>query len=398
MRISTGSIYQQGVYGIQQQQSELAQTQQQIATGKRVNSAGDDPVATVQLQALKSMQAQQEQFAKNSTAAEDRLQLSEQSMADATNVLQRIRDLTLQANTATVTAADRQSLGREIRSRIEELQGIANRRDNNGDFLFAGFSSRVQPYVTDASGVISYQGDSGQRSVLIDNSVAVPDGDPGANVFGSIKSGNGVFSTSVTATNTGNGVVDTGSVTNLSNWDGGNYTIAFTSPTQWQVTDSANAVVGSGTYTSASAIAFKGIQVSISGAPATGDSFQVNASTLTDAFAPLLQLANTLSQSSDSEAVHAQIQSSLTGSLQQLDQTIDHFATVRATIGTRLSLIADVSATRDSRQADVSASISQLQDLDYASAVSRMQQQLLGLQAAQQAYAKTVGLSLFNYL
>jgi flagellar hook-associated protein 3 FlgL len=57
-----------------------------------------------------------------------------------------------------------------------------------------------------------------------------------------------------------------------------------------------------------------------------------------------------------------------------------------------------MTSTRDSRTTDIATSTSQLSDLDYASAVAKMNQQYVGLQAAQQSYAQISKLSLFNYL
>jgi flagellar hook-associated protein 3 FlgL len=47
---------------------------------------------------------------------------------------------------------------------------------------------------------------------------------------------------------------------------------------------------------------------------------------------------------------------------------------------------------------DMASSLSDLRDLDYAEALTKMNQQLVGLQAAQLSYSKISGLSLFNYL
>jgi flagellar hook-associated protein 3 FlgL len=398
MRISTANIYQQSVTAILQQQAQLAATQQQVATGKRVISAGDDPVAAVQLQSLTRMQSQQDQYNKNANAAQGRLQLEEQALSDSTTVLQRIRELVLQANNATQTASDRQAIGTELKARVDELQGIANRKDNGGEYLFAGFSAGQQPFTRNGAGAVAYVGDSGQRSVLINSAVAVADGDPGSSVFTNVKQGNGVFTTSASAGNTGGGMIDVGTVQNRSAWVADTYTLRFTTASTWQVTDSGSNVVASGNYGSGSGIVFNGVQVSVSGAPASGDTFTIGAAGRISTFDALDQIATVLGQASDSDAVHAQIHTALGGALQQIDQSLAQVSSVRSTVGTRLSLIDDVAATRDARQADVASSISQLQDLDYASAISKMNQQYVGLQAAQQAYVKIAGLSLFNYL
>ena len=81
--------------------------------------------------------------------------------------------------------------------------------------------------------------------------------------------------TSAAAANGGTATIDAGQVPNAASWVRGNYTLSFTSSSVWQVTDASNAVVASGAYTAGSPIAFNGMQVTVSGAPASGDSFQV---------------------------------------------------------------------------------------------------------------------------
>jgi flagellar hook-associated protein 1 FlgK len=79
------------------------------------------------------------------------------------------------------------------------------------------------------------------------------------------------------AANTGTGAVASSTVTNPATFVPGTYTISFTSPTQYQVTDSASTVIGTGTYTNGTPLAFNGSQVTLNGAPATGDTFTVGA-------------------------------------------------------------------------------------------------------------------------
>jgi len=83
--------------------------------------------------------------------------------------------------------------------------------------------------------------------------------------------------TTAAGANSGTGTVSGSAVTDPATWVPGNYTISFTSPTQYQVTNSGGTVVGSGTYTSGSPLAFGGAQVTLSGAPAAGDTFTVGA-------------------------------------------------------------------------------------------------------------------------
>jgi flagellar hook-associated protein 3 FlgL len=309
-----------------------------------------------------------------------------------------VRDLVVQANSDSMTSTDRQSIANEISSRISELQSIANRRDSQGDYLFSGLSVAKQPFVQNASGAITYAGDAGAHFVQLDSSVAVQDSDAGSAVFAGIPGSNGTFIASPNASNTGSGIVSNGTVVNAAAWVPGNYTLTFTSANAWQLTDSSNAVVASGAYTSASAINFLGVQVTVTGAPAAGDTVSIVPAGTGDAFIMLNLLAGSLRISGDSDASRALLHSRLGLSLEQLDNTLNQVSKVRSTVGSRLAMIDDVGATRDSRVADIQTSISQLRDLDYASTVSKMNLQMVGLQAAQQSFSMISKLSLFNYL
>ena len=81
-----------------------------------------------------------------------------------------------------------------------------------------------------------------------------------------------------------------------------------------------------------------------------------------------------------------------------LDQALDRMVGVRAEVGARLSAIDSAAATREDEAVDLQALLSDLRDVDYAEAISKLNQQYAGLQAAQAAYTRIAQLSLFDYL
>jgi flagellar hook-associated protein 3 FlgL len=164
------------------------------------------------------------------------------------------------------------------------------------------------------------------------------------------------------------------------------------------VTDSSNAVVASGNYNSGAAIAFNGVQLTITGAPAAGDSYAVASAGAQDMFTTLDGIITTLQGGASNDALRAQLNSSLNGSLQQLDQAAEQLMTVRSQVGARLAMLDDADTTRQVQLTDLQISASKLGDLDYAAAVSKLSQQTVALQAAQQSFASIAKLSLFNYL
>ncbi len=86
----------------------------------------------------------------------------------------------------------------------------------------------------------------------------------------------------VGANNTGTGSISAATV-NPATWVPDTYTLSFTTANQYQVTSSAGTVVAAGTYSAGTPISFQGAQVTLSGTPASGDSFTVRSSTAADA-------------------------------------------------------------------------------------------------------------------
>ena len=84
MRISTAGMHHNALTAMLQQQSSLSKIQNQIATGRRVQTPADDPVAAVHILELSRALQESQQFKANSDVATNRLTLEEQAMADVT--------------------------------------------------------------------------------------------------------------------------------------------------------------------------------------------------------------------------------------------------------------------------------------------------------------------------
>ena len=86
------------------------------------------------------------------------------------------------------------------------------------------------------------------------------------------------------------------------------------------------------------------------------------------------------------------------GAIQQIDAALNNFNNVQAGVGGRLNAITAAASSAQTTQTNLTASVSGLQDVDYAAAVTKLSSQELTLQAAQESYASIAKLSLFNYL
>jgi flagellar hook-associated protein 3 FlgL len=396
-RISTAAMHTVALQGILDRNAALVKTQNQIATGKRINTPADDPSGAVRALDLDRALAESQQFGRNSDAATNRLSYEEQTLADMTTLLQNVRDVTVQGANATVDAGSRAALAQQIQSRLDDLMGMANRKDANGEYLFAGYQTLTQPFSKTGSGV-QYSGDQGVRLVQTSSTQKVADGHSGYDVFLNVAEGNGTFVAGASAANTGSGVVGSSSVTNPGAWVKDDYTIHFTSATNYEVLDGASTVVTTGTFTSGGAISFRGVQVTLTGDPATDDRFSVSGSSTEDMFTTLQNLVTTLKQSNVTPAERAQFDTQMGAALTQLDQALDHVSSVRSDVGTRLSALDETADSRAAQEVDMNKSLSDLRDLDYAQAITQLNLQLAGLQAAQSSYTKIAQLSLFDYL
>jgi len=400
MRISTPMLNDAALNGILQDQSALSATQTKLSSGQNINSPADDPVGAVQLLQLNNAGTQYQQYLSNGQSANTNLSLEQNALSSTTTTLQSIQNLVVQANSGANTTTDLQAIATQIQQLQQQLVGTANSRNAQGEYLFSGYSVNTQPFIRGSSGAVSYVGDHGVNSVPLDGGTSVQTGDAGSSVFMNIPTGNGTFTTAASTANTGTGVVDAGSVTDPSAWTPDRYTVTFTDASDYQVTNSSGVAVVSGTYDPSSGgnIAFKGIELGLSGTPAAGDTFTVSPSTTGSIFDTLDSVVSALNGAGSSAAARAQLSSALAGSQQQLTQAMNQVSTVTTNVGSRISLIGSVKASVTNQSAVIATQVSNLDSLNYAAATSQYSQQYLALQAAEQSFAQLGQLSLFKYL
>jgi flagellar hook-associated protein 3 FlgL len=305
LRIATPFMFAQGVDTMLKKQVELSHTQQQVASGKRVLTPADDTAAAVQLLDLKETKAKIDQYQRNADAGSARLAQEDTVLEGIGNLLQRVRELTVQGNNDTLNTKDRAAISEEIQQQMQSFLQLANTRDASGEYIFSGFQTDTQAFTYNppvppaTAGTFTYNGDEGQRMLKLSDTRQVAMGDPGS-----------VF-------------------TNL---------------------------------------------------PA-------NAGGTTDIGSMLARIAAEFSAGSPSS-----------DGLADLDTAIDRISTTRASVGARQNAIDDQSSLNESTNVAVEQVRSTLEDLDYAGAISRFNQQLAALQASQQSFLKIQDLSLFNFL
>ena len=304
MRISTSWAQQTAVNSILDQQSKLQQTQMQLSTGKKILMPSDDPAAAARSIDFNQGIKQTEQYQSNIRSARQRLDLESGVLQNATDILQRIKELGVQGLNATNSQSDRVIIATEMESLNENLVSLANTRNANGEYLFSGFKSTTQAFSKNTvTGGYIYAGDSSQRTLQIGENRQIADGDPGINIFG-------------TPTNS---------------------------------------------------------------LPAAG--FNVNIFEAIDRFAADMK-SNTPNSAS----------------LSDISSALDKMLTAEASVGARLNVLDNQEGFNADFVLNTKTVLSATEDLDYAEAISKFNQQTVSLQAAQQAFTQVKKLSLFNYL
>ena len=431
MRLSTSMLFDIGMRGLQQQQSKQLELQEKIAAGTRVLKPSDDPAAAALIIGLEQVKDINAQYAANAASANATLLLEEQALADATRVLQDVKTLAVQAGNPVLQNEDRKSIATEMRALYDELLGIANRTDGKGQYLFSGFQGTTQPFSESAPGTVAYAGDEGDRLVQVGTERRIAVGDNGAEVFQRVRAGNGTFVVD-SGGNTGTGVAGAGTVRDGQAWanpvNSGNYSIRFfvdgaTNVTTYDiVNDATNISMLTGiapaagpharVYQPGAVIELRrlagdpigaawdtGVQVDISGAPATADRFDVDRSPMQDIFATVHGLVDTLRTGiAPGPTSRAAYQNGLNSAGASIDRAFESILTARSSVGSRLREIQSVEETTRDVALNYEKDRSRLVDLDYAQALSDFARSQVSLEAAQRSYIAVTKLKLFDFL
>ncbi len=404
MRLSTTWIQQAGVNAITQQQSKLSKTQLQLATGRKYLTPADDPIAAARTLNLQEEIRKHQKYQDNITTATNRLALEETTLAAVTEIVQRVRELAVQANNqATLRSEDKLYLAQEVRQALGELLGLANTKNGDGEYLFAGSYAHTQPYPTELTtppGYYAYQGSATERLLQIGPTRRIADGDSGARVFEAIETASVQPSEIIDGTPSS---VEIQKIPVTALAAGSEYKLSFgnlvltagpldSDPT---LTELVSALQADPNYASAPFTLAEGT------GPDTGKLIltwttpgEITGKATLTKQDNLFSLVDQFAQALEGKLPEAALENSLFA----LDHTLERLSTVRADIGARLNAIEQQKQVNEQFVLEMQSTLSTVQDLDYADAIGRFNLEQVALQAAQQAFVKVQGLTLFNFL
>lgn len=414
MRISSLQTFNRGVDQMMDLNKQVNNTQNQISSGTRVIRPSDDPVAASRLMSIEQDLASRDQYKKDINLMRNRVNHEETVLKSVNDLLIRVRELTTQAGNGALTLDDKNSIAAEIKQKLNQLEDMVNTQGANGEYLFGGYKSSSPPFVDTGNENYRYAGDEGQRMVKISNSVSLPASDSGKTIFMDIESANHSFATRASGSNTSvpAATISVGLVTDQEEYDEfypDDLIIEFQNPDERALIGNpiqanfnvysksdGRLIEGNVPYVAGKPISLKGIQFNIEGSPNTGDSFVVESSKNQDMLTTISRLntgLTTLGDSPEDLATYHQLIADTIINIQAAEESV---LQVRAEIGARLNTLDSTEGLHEDLKLVSTQLRSDIRDLDFAEATSRLSFETFVLEAAQQSYVRVANLSLFD--
>ena len=427
MQVSTKLLNQQQISQFGKLNSNIADIQERISTGKNILRASDDPVAAANLSVAKEQSLVLSQFQRNIDYAESRLNMTDQTLQESINVLLRINELTAMAGNGALDSEGHLAISTEMKQLKEVLLGLANTTDARGIGIFSGYNAMSKPFEMAGDGSVNYLGDRGQSHLQISQNMTVATNIDGGSAFMRINTDGGRRSL-FDIVDSGINTVKTASTIALqadANWAAD---MEFELPSrmeEWSFSLSGS----KGLVEISASINEGGLQnlvdainlvSSQTGIEATLNSDGRTISLLDDlngrimvkniqiegvnsAADEITSYVNFTGRDGNGAATTKTLKltdadQQISGSISNLQSAIDNLSLQRAYIGGQVNKGKTQSDVIGARKLAVERDVSRLGDADLAELITSLQAQLTNLNASQAAFAKIGQQSLFDYI
>jgi flagellar hook-associated protein 3 FlgL len=394
MRVSNSMLARINTAALMKRQEDIVEVQSQIASGIKLQKPSDNPMGTAQKIDHETAIKQLDQYNRNISIGQARLESAEVSISTVTDALQRSRELALQAANASNSSNEHGAMASELEQIKQAIYAVANGKDTSGNYLFSGTAVKTQPFTGNTN--VNYNGNAEQRTIQARNNLLIDTSFSGADVFLNIPLSTNSHTVATDPANTGAAVVlldgndsSTGSIP---------YTLEFTAADTYQIlnADDGSVVVPPTAIPASGEIDFNGFQVTLEGAPEAGDIFQITPAGTQDIFTTFQNFIDALNASEDTATGKAKLRQVVNETLTALDTTLDSLNTQRSLVGTRLQTLDTVQNENDFTSFQLQDNLSDIRDTDLTEAISRLQEHTLALQVLQQTTTRTQSLNLFN--
>ncbi len=184
MRISTQQYFETSSAKYQDNYSSVVKAQDQASSGVRVQTAADDPVAAARLLMLQQQKDMLGQFNGNIDTLKNSLNTEDSVLENINTALQKASELALKAGNVGISDADRKSIAAEVGSIEDQVLGLLNTKDANGNYMFSGSKTDTPPYLRNNDGTYSYQGDDTPLSLKVAENLSISMGDTAKTMLG----------------------------------------------------------------------------------------------------------------------------------------------------------------------------------------------------------------------
>ncbi len=141
--------------------ARMMKIEQQISSGRRINAPSDDPAAAAAALRLRADISMSEQFTRNIDSAAARLGATDSALGSLTDLLQRARELTVQAGSAGISPAQLSAIGTELNQLLHHAVQVGN-SSFGGQYLFSGTKTTTPAFLAtgDVPATVTYQGNT----------------------------------------------------------------------------------------------------------------------------------------------------------------------------------------------------------------------------------------------
>ena len=394
MRISTSQIFNSNTSSILRHQASTQKSLEQISSGKRVNTAADDPIASKTIDNLKQENNVIDQFLKNIDYAEGRLASSESQLGEAETLANNIKDNMLKMNNGSYKQDDLDAIAKELRSDLDALMSIANSKDESGNYIFSGFNNDTQPFSftnTDPR-QIQYAGDDNVKQSMVSDGVLLQTNIPGSSAFMNGANALGDYSVKYQSGQEGDFHIKTAKIDGDAANPAANYSLEFSDDGNGGV----NVSVDGGTPVAFSnPLDIGDVTLEFEGTPAAGDKLGLSQQSSVSIFDTVEQ-AIALAESGEMQNPNGQAE--MAQLLDNINQGIDQIANQRSVAGVNLKSLENYNDQHQEAKLVNTSAQAKLEDLDMAEAITELQKSQVALQATSSLFSQVSTTSLFDYL
>ena len=401
MRITTSMMYDRSIGSMMKTTERLSKASQQLDSGDRFTTAGEDPTAMAQKLNLTTEIARYKQYSSNGTSLQASLTLEETTLDSLYTAMNSAYSKVQQAINGTNDATNGSALATELTELQKQMADLMNTKDVSGQYIFSGNQTQTQPFVLDGNGKYQYAGDAGQRSIQVSPTITIAANDSGLDLFQSVATQRTATSGSAALS------VNISSQGQFDSFYSGKYdpvtaannvytvtTVAGT-PDQYEVRDASNALLQSGEYTQGSDITFNGLTLNLNVATGGSANFSLDAPTNDNILNSLSAMITALNDpsvtSSQLKTIAAKTEHHLTNAQESVNTTLGR-------VGGRLNNLDSVLASNETLASLSKATKADVSEIDLYEAATNVTQENNALSRAQQSYSMISQTTLFDYL